>query len=111
LTVDARKKQQTNQNPKLKQKTAFTCKYCKISAISPRQQAVPVRAAASAQSTNKLPPAMQWRQNNRLMDEDNRSTSTRSMLDEDEDENLIVDVENTDQPAGSGGMYVPNFEV
>jgi hypothetical protein len=45
------------------------------------------------------------------MDEDGRSVSTRSMLDEEEDENLIVDVENTDQPAGSGGMYVPNFEV
>lgn len=59
---------------------------------------VPARAASSAQPVNKLPPAMQWRQNNRLMDEE-------------DDENLIVDVENTDQPAGTNGMYVPNFEV
>lgn len=59
---------------------------------------MPAKAASGAQPVNKLPPAMQWRQNNRLMDEE-------------DDENLIVDVENTDQPAGTNGMYVPNFEV
>lgn len=72
---------------------------------------MPAKAASGAQPVNKLPPAMQWRQNNRLMDEDGHSISTRSMLDEEDDENLIVDVENTDQPAGTNGMYVPNFEV
>lgn len=52
---------------------------------------------------------MRWRRTNRLVDEDRQSNSTRSMLDEeDEDENLIIDVENTDQKPG---VYVPNFEV
>lgn len=62
------------------------------------------------QNQPKLPPAMQWRRTNRLVEEDRQSQSTRSMLDEeDDDENLIVDVENTDQKPG--GIYVPNFEV
>lgn len=51
-------------------------------------------------------PTLQWRQAIRM--DDGRSISTRSMLDEEEDENLIVDVENTDQ---QDSAYIPNFEV
>ncbi|KAI6190714.1 Protein CBR-EGL-9 [Aphelenchoides bicaudatus] len=75
---------------------------------SPQQPLMPAKAASGAQPVNnKLPPSMQWRQNNRIMEDDSRSITTQSLVDD--EENLIVDVENTDQP--TTGNYVPNFEI
>lgn len=55
----------------------------------------------------RLPSTMQWRRTNHIAEEDRQSTSTRSMLDEEEDENSTSNAQNAVQKP----RYIPNFEV
>ncbi|KAI6230833.1 Oxoglutarate iron-dependent oxygenase domain containing protein [Aphelenchoides fujianensis] len=65
----------------------------------PRPMAVPVRSAK---------PEMQWRPSARVVADDQASTSTRSLID---DEDELVEVVDAADEAERDGKFVPNFEV